>query len=353
MTSRDSVTDAKCAVQHKHAPRPLPLFLELVRSISQSRPELAAKALDGLAKYERAPRDLALRQCPAIALAGPASLRDCGGSGPPAVLVPSLINPPDVLDLDESSSLAAAVARMGRRALLVDWGKAGERSSLDLAGHVKQLLLPLLREAGEPPALIGYCLGGTMTIAAANLMQIERVATLAAPWRFAAYPEESRASLQRLWQGARPAAAQLGALPMEVLQGAFWSLDPERTVGKFARFAEYDPASDKARRFVVLEDWANEGEPLPFPAARELIEDLFGLDLPGRGDWRIGGKAVTDRLGCPLLNLTAADDRITPAAAAPAGEALQLDTGHVGMVVGSARVKLHDALAKFLGAPCR
>lgn len=353
MTSRDSVTDPKCAVQHKHAPRPLPLFLQLVRVVSQMRPDLAASALDGLAKYESAPRDRTARQCPAIAQAGPARLRDCGGSGPPAVLVPSLINPPDVLDLDEDSSLTAAVARMGRRALLVDWGDAGERSGLDLGGHVEQLLLPLLREAGEPPALIGYCLGGTMAIAAANLAPVERVATLAAPWRFVAYPEDSRDSLRRLWEGARPAAAQLGALPMEVLQGAFWSLDPERTVAKFASFADYEPASDKARRFVALEDWANEGEPLPFPAARELIEDLFGLDLPGRGEWQVAGKAITDRLECAVLNVTAADDRITPAAAAPAGKAVQLDAGHVGMVVGSARARLHESLAKFLGVPCR
>ncbi|MFP5329354.1 MAG: alpha/beta hydrolase [Alphaproteobacteria bacterium] len=321
--------------------------------MSATKPDLAARALQGLARYESAPRSRTNRTCSVIASVGPASLRDCGGNGPPAVLVPSLINPPHVLDLDEESSLAAAVAGMGRTALLVDWGKAGERSGLDLGGHVEQLLLPLLRQSGGQPALVGYCLGGTMAIAAANLMPVERVATLAAPWRFSAYPAESRESLQRLWENAGPAAARLGALPMEVLQGAFWSLDPERTVAKFAEFAGFEVGSDKVRRFIALEDWSNEGEPLPYPAARELIEDLFDLDRPGRGEWRVGGRIVSDSLGCPLLNVTAADDRITPAAAAPAGEAVQLDSGHVGMVVGSARAKLHEALAKFLDAPCR
>ena len=51
---------------------------------------------------------------PIAAQVGPAVLRDHGGSGPPAVLVPSLINPPDVLDLDEDVSLASAVARNGQ-----------------------------------------------------------------------------------------------------------------------------------------------------------------------------------------------------------------------------------------------
>ncbi|HEX2803800.1 MAG TPA: alpha/beta hydrolase [Sphingomicrobium sp.] len=340
-------------MQQKRAPRPLPLFLELVRAVSEREPELAAKALAGLAKYERAPRRETRAGRAAIARAGPASLRDCGGSGAPAVLVPSLINSPDVLDLDEESSLASAVAGMGRHALLLDWGRSSERADLDLGGHIEQLLLPLLGELDSPPSLIGYCLGGTMAIAASNLVPVERVATLAAPWRFSGYPRESRDSLLRLWESAKGPAERLNALPIEVLQSAFWSLDPTRTVAKFASFADFSPDSAGARRFVTLEDWANEGESLPFPAARELIEDLFGSDLPGIGQWEVGGRAMTHRLDCPVLHVTASGDRITPTPAAPAGETVRIDSGHVGMVVGSARTRLHESLAKFLAAPCR
>jgi polyhydroxyalkanoate synthase len=344
----DKVTDANCAVQQKHAPRPLPLFIELVRMESRRNPKLAGKALEGLARYEESPRPKTRPERPAIAEIGPVKLRDCGGTGDAVVLVPSLINPPDVLDLDERVSLANAIAGMGRRALLLDWGAARERGTLDLGGHIEQLLLPILRRLGEPPALAGYCLGGTMAVAAANLTKVERVATLAAPWRFSTYPDDSRESLKRLWESSKAGAGQLGALPMEVLQSAFWSLDPKRTVSKFARFADLPPESDDNRRFVTLEDWANEGEALPFPAARELIEDLFGRDLPGSGEWRVGGKLMTDKLDCPLLNITASDDRITPAATSPGGDAVQIDAGHVGMVVGSVRAKLHRALREFL-----
>ena len=279
---------------------------------------------------------------------GPTTLRDCGGEGAPVVLVPSLINPPHVLDLDERVSLTAAIAAMGRRALLIDWGDASERETLDLGGHVVELLIPLLAEAGDAPDLVGYCLGGTMAIGAANLTPVGRVATLAAPWHFSAYRKDARESLQRLWTNAEPAAGRLGVLPMEVLQSAFWSLDPRRTVAKFAQFAELPAGSPLADRFVVLEDWANEGEPLPCPAGRELIEDLFGRDLPGTGDWRVCGRPIGTSLDCPALHVTAAGDLVTPAAAAPDGDTVQLDAGHVGMVVGSARTELHSVLAKFL-----
>jgi polyhydroxyalkanoate synthase subunit PhaC len=325
----------------------------MVRLVGEREPETARAALEGLAKYERTPRDGKREPKPIAAQVGPAVLRDHGGIGPPAILVPSLINPPDVLDLDEDVSLASAMARMGRRSLLLDWGFARDRADLDIAGHVEKLLMPLLAQLDEPPALIGYCLGGTMTIAAANLAPVSRVATIAAPWCFSGYLKDSRESLLKLWRHARQAAASLKVLPMEVLQAAFWSLDPSRTVSKFAGFSRLDEEGAEARRFVVLEDWANEGEALPLPAARELIEDFFGADLPGNGEWLIGGRRMTDAVPIPLLNCGASKDRITPAVSAPSGRRVDIAAGHVGMVVGSARRHLHEALRTFLDPACR
>ena len=175
----------------------------------------------------------------------------------------------------------------------------------------------MLRSIGEPAALVGYCLGGTMAIAAANLVaDASASSTLASPWNFARYPDHSRGALQDMWRHSQAASRELGALPMEVLQAAFWSLDPERTVRKFAEFGRLEPGSAEARRFIVLEDWANEGEALPYPAARELIEDLFGRDVAGSGAWVVGGKTVTDAPSVPLLNVLAGHDRIAPAATA-------------------------------------
>src|SRR5690348_10267113 len=106
------------ALQHERAPRPLPLFLELVREVSARDPQLAAEALAGLRAYESAPRRERPPPKAEFARVRGACLRDHGGEGLPAVLVPSLINPPRILDLDEQVSLAGAMAGMGRRALL-------------------------------------------------------------------------------------------------------------------------------------------------------------------------------------------------------------------------------------------
>jgi polyhydroxyalkanoate synthase len=324
------------------------LFLELVREASAKNPKLAADALAGLRAYETAPRRERPSARAEISSVRGACLRDHGGEGAPVVLVPSLINPQRILDLDPQVSLTAAIGAMGRRALLLDWGKADERSELSVAGHIEELLLPLLRSMSEPVALVGYCLGGTMAIAAANLVEVERVATLAAPWNFAGYPQKSGHALQGMWHHSEAAAKALGALPMEVLQAAFWSLDPERTVRKFAEFGRLDPATVEARRFIELEEWANQGEPLPYPAAKELVEELFGQDFPGSGRWIVGGTAVSDSLGVPTLHLTAERDLIAPPETAARGELVAIPSGHVGMIVGSARRQLHDRLERFL-----
>src|SRR5438067_11362153 len=154
-----------------------------------------------------------------------------------------------------------------------------------------------------------------------------------------------------MWRHSEGAAESLGALPMEVLQAAFWSLDPERTVRKFAEFGHLEPASAEARRFVELEEWANEGEPLPYPAAKEMIEGLFGEDVSGSGSWIVGGRSVSDDLPVPTLHLTAERDLIAPPQSAASGEVVAIPSGHVGMIVGSARTLLHDALRAFLERP--
>jgi polyhydroxyalkanoate synthase len=327
----------------QHRPRPLPLFLELLRSETAGSPERLRAGLEGLRRYQEAARPTAAAPMPAVAEAGGAALRDYGGSGPPVVVVPSLINPPSVLDLSPEKSLLRWLAGEGHRMLLLDWGSPDpERCRLSVAGHVEEILLPLVGALDEPPALVGYCLGGTMALAGAALAPVRGVATIAAPWRFSGFPDEARARLASLWASARPAATGLGVLPMEVMQSAFWSLDPARTVSKFEAFAALPEGSAKARDFVTLEDWANDGPPIAAAAARELFEDMFAADLPGRGEWRVGGTAVDPAaLPCPLLDIVSTVDRIVPAASAHgAGERIELALGHVGMIVSGGAPEL-------------
>ena len=312
----------------------------MLRSETAANPERMERALAGLRLYQEAERASPPEPMPAIATAEGAMLRDyspAGGSGPPVLFIPSLINPPTILDLSEERSLLRWLAAEGWRPLLLDWGwDVARRREMDVAGHVERIVLPLIEGLGERPILAGYCLGGTMAVAAASAAGVAGVATIAAPWHFDGFPEESRDMLGELWRSSEPGARALGLLPMEVLQCAFWSLDPARTVSKFEAYAGMEPGSPEALAFVTLEDWANDGPPIPEAAAREMFEGLFGADLPGTGRWKVAGREVDPAaLACPSLHIVSTTDRIVPAATAiRTGERLDLASGHVGMVIG-------------------
>ena len=289
---------------------------------------------------------------PEIARAGRATLRDYGGRGPPIVFVPSLINSARILDLDAERSLLRWLAQQGMRPLLVDWGSPSPtESACGIAGHVEQLLLPLLEVLDEPPILAGYCLGGTMALAAAAVRRPRALALIATPWRFAGFGDETRAALAALWRQSRGPAETLGLLPMEVFQSAFWQLDPRRTLVKFERFGMRADDPDAVRTFIPVEDWANDGPPLTFAAARELMEDMFAADRPGTGTWCVGGRTIDPAaIDVPVLEIVSTTDRIVPAAAAAGiGEQLPLALGHVGMIVGGrARDAVWAPLAAWL-----
>lgn len=338
----------------QHGPRPLPLFLELLRSETAASPERRATALAGLAAYQGAPRSRPRRPMPVVAQAGRAVLRDYGGNGRPVVFVPSLINPPLILDMPYRRSLLRWLSRQGVRPLLVDWGEPTPRDrTQDVAQHIEEMLIPLLRSIGEPAVLAGYCLGGTMAMAAAAAMPVRGLALIAAPWRFSGFGAEALERIDSLWQTAHEMCERLGLVPMEVLQTGFWQLDPARTIAKYERFGRLDPASAAAKSFVAMEDWANAGAPLTYAAGRQIFDDFFTADLPGRSKWRIAGATADPAtLPCPAIEFVSLTDRIVPAAsAAGLPDRRELRLGHVGMVVGSSAMRaLWRPLADWLTA---
>lgn len=334
----------------QHGPRPLPLFLDMLRSETAAFPDRQAHALAGLRRYQEAPRTKR-RMARAVRRRGPAKLRDYGGSGRPVLFVPSLINPPFILDLVPERSLLRWMATQGVHAWLLDWGEPNTRDrDRDVAGHIERIMLPLMRQFEEPPVLVGYCLGGTMSVAAAAAGPCAGVATIAAPWHFDGYGD-ARGEIAALWEAAQPGCAQLGLVPMEVLQTGFWKLDPARTIAKYEAFAAMD--EKPAALFVAMEDWANSGAPLTYAAGAELFEQLLLADAPGHGAWHVAGKTVDPAaLPCPAIEFVSLSDRIVPAATAIGlPNRHDLGAGHVGMIVGSrARAQLWEPLRDWLAA---
>ena len=323
-----------------------------------NEPERLKLALEGLARYQNAPSLPAQPELRMHARRGGVRLLHVGGpaEGVPLVLIPSLINAPVVLDLAPDRSLVRFLAAQGHNVFLLDWGRMGRSERrLGLAGLVSTRLLPLLEPLGPRVKLAGYCLGGTLAMAAAQLLgpRLDSLALIATPWHFAGFTDEARRGALETWQASRVIGAELGAVPVTLLNPMFWALDEEAVVSKFEALARR-PADDPGIGwFAAVEDWASSGAPLPLPATGDLVLSGFGSDRIGRGEWRVRGERIRPQaISAPVLDFGALKDRIVPPDARLAAAHIDrrdVNSGHVGMVVGSgAREALWEPLSNWL-----
>ena len=324
-----------------------------------------AALIAGIAAYRRHGWQRALIDPPAIWCEGGSRLLDYGTGGGRAVLfIPSLINRSYILDLDENCSMMRWLAEQGVRPMLLDWGWPEEterRFNLTdyVAGRMERAMAAAAREAGEPPVLAGYCMGGTLAVAAAQRRPdlISGLALLAAPWDFHA-PDPERALLAaRTLTLLEPALALSHALPVDLLQSLFALLDPWAVAEKYRGFARLPQDGDTARRFVALEDWLNDGVPLAAEVARVCLGEWYGENAPARGHWRVAGLPVDPgAINTPTFVAVPARDRIVPPESArplasliPRAVLHEPAAGHIGMAAGSrARTVLWRPLRDWL-----
>ncbi|MBW8726326.1 MAG: alpha/beta fold hydrolase [Inquilinus limosus] len=335
----------------------------------------AAAFLTGLERYTRHPYRRDLPAPPVLWQDGSARLRDYGpAEGLPVLVVPSLVNRAYVLDLTAERSLLRFLAAQGLRPLLLEWGvPEGAERDFTLSDVILRRLEPALDAAraaaahgvaGGPVGLLGYCMGGTLAaaLAARRPDAIAGIAFMAAPWDFHA-DAPHQAQIGRMAAAASLSiVAALGVLPVDGIQALFTTLDPLTALRKFSAFGRLNPDAPEAARFVALEDWLNDGIPLPGPVALECLAGWYGENMPGRGLWRIDGEPVRpEAIRRPSLHLIPARDRIVPPASAralaeriPGAERIEPTLGHIGMVVaGGAEAQVWRPLAAWLAGAIR
>jgi len=152
--------------------------------------------------------------------------------------------------------------------------------------------------------------------------------------------------------------ALTGRLPVDALQMLFAMLGPEAIADKYRRFGRTDQDSDRARGFVALEDWLNDGVPLAAPVARACLAEWYGANAPACLAWRVAGQVIDPRtLAMPsFVAIPSRDQIVPPETAAPLATlipgAVRHDpqAGHIGMVAGStAHRALWQPLLEWLG----
>lgn len=357
------VSSAAAALCAEIAGIELDSLTEAVQAESHLR---ASQYLTGLERYRHHPYQRQLPEPPVVWAEGTTRLLDYGGApgGMPLLAVPSLINRAYILDLSEQRSFLRFMAVRGFRTFLIDWGAPGEvERRFDLtdyiAGRLERILSVVLELCGQPPALVGYCMGGllALALAARRTTEVAALVLLATPWDFHAGTaiRAHHTVALRAWIEAVITLAD--EVSIDALQTLFFFLDPTLGERKFRGFAALDPASPLALEFVSMEDWANDGVPLAGEVARQCLFEWYGDNTPMRGLWCVGGEPVRpESITVPTLVVMPKRDRIVPPASAEVltkaitgAQRLTVPAGHIGMMIGNcAEATLYEPLANWL-----
>ena len=327
-------------------------------------PPVDPALIAGIAAYRRHPWSRDLLDPPHVWAEGGSRMLDYRGAGdgpqpvmvgldpttPTILFVPSLVNRAHVLDLMQGHSMLRLLAGQGVRPLLLDWGWPGEIErgftlTDYVAGRLERAMEAAVVLAGGKIVLAGYCMGGNLAVAAAERRPdlVSALALLATPWDFHA-PDPTRAQRTAACLPLlEPAMAFNGTMPIDALQTLFTLLDPFGVGDKYRAFGRLNQDSERARMFVALEDWLNDGVPLVAGVARECLGRWYGANTPARGEWRIAGLPVNPaRVSMPTFVAVPGRDRIVPPESARAlavaipGAVLHAPTaGHVGMAAGA------------------
>jgi len=272
----------------------------------------------------------------------------------PILVAYALINRPYILDLQPDRSVIRTLLDQGFDVYMIDWGEPSTLDrSLTLEDYVTRYIdncVDVVRERSELESinLLGYCMGGTMSVMYASLFpeKVRNLGLMAAGLCF-----DQTGGVLEMWgddehYSPRQVTDTFGNVPSEFLDVGFALMDPvENYYAKYLRL--YDNMDDRefVRNFARMEEWINDGIDVAGETYVQFLEDIYQDNKLYRNELSLGDHHVDlDDIDMPLLNIVAEYDHlIPPEASKPFNEVvgsedtttLEFPTGHIGMSVSS------------------
>jgi polyhydroxyalkanoate synthase len=319
-------------------------------SLSQEAFHRSTGFLQGIQAYLTSDYERPAKEYDVLWQQGSARLFDLAPEATDAVAVlcvPSLINRSTILDLYPEVSFVEYLKRQGFRPLILDWGSPNkDECEFAMADYIQFYALDALhalRLAHDGPiALVGYCMGGIFATAMAQLAarEVDALVLLATPWDFSSSDapvillNPATQAMLRQW-----IMTQYPVQPI-VTQTIFHLIDPWRVQEKFSRFPTLSEA--ERQHFLAVEQWVNDGVPLPNKVAEECFVDWPQGNILARHQWKVGRRWIeAEQVNCPALAIIPTKDAIVPSGCAlpltkliRRCEVLMPECGHVSMIVG-------------------
>ena len=270
----------------------------------------------------------------------------------PILIVYALINKPFILDLQPDRSVVRRLLEAGHDVYLVDWN---EPSRLDrhlaLEDYVNRYIdncVDVVRERSDEDRIniLGYCMGGTMTVMYTALHQ-EKVRTLGL--MAAGLCFDRTGGVLELWGDQEyfdpeDVVDACGNVPAEMLDVGFALMDPVANyVSKYVRLYENIDNDEFVENFGRMEQWLDEGIDVAGETYVQFLRDIYQENKLQRNEMYLDGEHVdiTD-IEVPVLQIMGEYDHlIPPEASKPMNERfgsddteiIEYSTGHIGLAV--------------------
>lgn len=283
----------------------------------------------------------------------------------PVLIVYALINRYIMLDLEPGRSFIQNLLNEGLDVYLIDWGyPTGSDRYLNLDDYINYYMDTVVEWIQSETKtkqinLMGVCMGGTFSViyAALHPEKIKNLITLATPTEF----DIDDASLFLWAKGfdVDKAVEGLGNLPGDLANILYLLVTPVAMVDKYIQFFEGIENPKFVSTFLRMEKWIFDSPDMAGEVFREWIRDLLQKNLLIKNQLVLDGRKVDLRkIKCPLLNVFGKNDYLAPPSTAkPLSKAvgskdvntIGVDTGHVGIFVGSKSYKtISPKIAKWI-----
>jgi len=277
----------------------------------------------------------------------------------PILIVYALINKPYILDLQPDRSVIRRLLEGGFDVYLIDWGEPSRLDAhLTIEDYVRRYTdncvdVVAERSGQESINLLGYCMGGTMSVMYAALFpeKVRNLGLMAAGLCF-----DGTGGVLELWgeeeyYDAEQVADAFGNIPADFLDIGFALMDPvSNYVSKYLRL--YENVDDDAfvENFARMERWLDEGIDVAGETYAEFIEDIYQDNKLARNEFYLGDTHVDlAEIEMPIVQVIGHYDHLIPPESSTRFNDLvpgdvttfEARSGHIGLSVSS---KSHDEL---------
>jgi len=278
----------------------------------------------------------------------------------PILIVYALINKPYILDLQPDRSVIRRLLEGGFEVYLIDWGEPSRLDShLTIEDYVTRYTdncVDVVRERSgqESINLLGYCMGGTMSVMYAALFpeKVRNLGLMAAGLCF-----DDTGGVLELWgeaeyYDAEQVADAFGNIPADFLDIGFALMDPvSNYVSKYLRLYDNVEDDEFVENFARMERWLDEGIDVAGETYTEFIEDIYQDNKLARNEFYFADTHVDlSEIEMPIVQVVGHYDHLIPPESStgfndlvPSDDVTTFDarSGHIGLSVSSSS---HDEL---------